>query len=47
MKRSGESRGFGFLTLERDKEADAAIRALDKTEWHGRVILVEKSKPQS
>ncbi|XP_071703856.1 uncharacterized protein [Rutidosis leptorrhynchoides] len=46
-KRSGESRGFGFLTLERDKEADAAIRALDKTEWNGRVILVEKSKPQS
>nr|GEU32741.1 RNA-binding protein rsd1 [Tanacetum cinerariifolium] len=45
-KRSGESRGFGFLTLERDEDADAAIRALDKTEWNGRVILVEKSKPQ-
>nr|XP_043640205.1 pre-mRNA-splicing factor CWC21-like [Erigeron canadensis] len=46
-KWSGDSRGFGFLTLERDKEADAAIKALDKTEWNGRVILVEKSKPQS
>lgn len=43
-KRSGDSRGFGFLTLERDEEADAAIGALDKTEWNGRIVLVEKSK---
>ncbi|KAL0443373.1 UNVERIFIED_CONTAM: Glycine-rich RNA-binding protein 8 [Sesamum latifolium] len=43
-KRSGDSRGFGFLTLERDEQADAAIRALDKTEWDGRIVLVEKSK---
>ncbi|KAI3456929.1 hypothetical protein Pfo_013592 [Paulownia fortunei] len=43
-KRSGDSRGFGFLTLERDEQADAAIRALDKTEWEGRIVLVEKSK---
>lgn len=43
-KRSGDSRGFGFLTLESDEDADAAIRALDETEWNGRIILVEKSK---
>ncbi|XP_031278746.1 serine/arginine repetitive matrix protein 1-like isoform X2 [Pistacia vera] len=43
-KRSGDSRGFGFLSLETDEDADAAIRALDETEWNGRVILVEKSK---
>ncbi|XP_057971871.1 RNA-binding protein rsd1-like isoform X2 [Malania oleifera] len=43
-KRSGDSRGFGFLSLQRDEEADAAIRALDETEWNGRIILVEKSK---
>nr|XP_011461034.1 PREDICTED: serine/arginine repetitive matrix protein 2-like [Fragaria vesca subsp. vesca] len=43
-KRSGDSRGFGFLTLESDEHADAAIRALDETEWNGRIILVEKSK---
>lgn len=42
--RSGDSRGFGFLSLERDEDADAAIRALDETEWNGRIILVEKSK---
>ncbi|XP_050219678.1 uncharacterized protein LOC126670066 [Mercurialis annua] len=43
-KRSGDSRGFGFLSLEKDEDADEAIRALDETEWNGRVILVEKSK---
>lgn len=43
-KRSGDSRGFGFLSMERDEDADAAIRALDETEWNGRIILVEKSK---
>lgn len=42
--RSGDSRGFGFLSLERDEDADAAIRALDQTEWNSRIILVEKSK---
>ncbi|XP_042517243.1 scaffold attachment factor B1-like [Macadamia integrifolia] len=42
-KRSGDSRGFGFLSLERDEDADAAIRALDKSEWNGRIVLVEKS----
>ncbi|KAF5205933.1 Serine/arginine-rich splicing factor SR45a [Thalictrum thalictroides] len=43
-KRSGDSRGFGFLSLERDEDADEAIQALDQTEWNGRVVLVEKSK---
>ncbi|XP_010276089.1 PREDICTED: pre-mRNA-splicing factor CWC21-like isoform X1 [Nelumbo nucifera] len=43
-KRCGDSRGFGFLSLERDEDADAAIRALDQTEWNGRIVMVEKSK---
>ncbi|KAI3988292.1 hypothetical protein MKX01_012081 [Papaver californicum] len=43
-RKSGDSRGFGFLSLERDEDADAAIRALDQTQWNGRVVLVEKSK---
>lgn len=43
-KRSGDSRGFGFLSMHKDEEADAAIKALDKTDWNGRIILVEKSK---
>eukprot|EP01018_Ginkgo_biloba_P037893 Gb_39218 [translate_table: standard] len=43
-KRSGDSRGFGFLTLERDEDADEAIRVLDQTEWNGRIVLIEKAK---
>ncbi|KAJ6797483.1 peptidyl-prolyl cis-trans isomerase CYP63-like isoform X1 [Iris pallida] len=43
-RRSGESRGFGFLSLDKDENADAAIRAIDQTEWNGRILLVEKSK---
>lgn len=43
-RRSGDSRGFGFLSLERDEEADDAIRGLDQTEWNGRIVLVEKAK---
>ncbi|MCO5569800.1 hypothetical protein L7F22_023514 [Adiantum nelumboides] len=43
-RRSGDSRGFGFLSLERDEEADAAIEGLDQTEWNGRIVLVEKAK---
>eukprot|EP00850_Spirogloea_muscicola_P013984 SM000097S24837 [mRNA] locus=s97:415623:416743:- [translate_table: standard] len=39
-----ESRGFGFLTLETDEDADDAIRALDQSEWDGRIVLVEKAK---
>ncbi|PWZ40783.1 Calcium-dependent protein kinase 19 [Zea mays] len=41
---TGDSRGFGFLSLDKDEDADAAIRACDETEWNGRIILVEKSK---
>ncbi|KAK8967940.1 hypothetical protein KSP40_PGU002664 [Platanthera guangdongensis] len=46
-RRTGDSRGFGFLSLERDEDADAAIRAVDQAEWNGRIILVEKSKSSS
>lgn len=43
-KLTGDSRGFGFLSLEKDEDADEAIRALDQTQWNGRIVLVEKSK---
>lgn len=46
-RRSGDSRGFGFLSLEHDEDADAAIRGLDQTEWNGRIVLVEKAKTLS
>lgn len=40
----GESRGFGFIDMEREEDAKDAIRGLDQTEWNGRRLLVEVAK---
>ena len=37
-----ESRGFGFVTMETGEEADAAITALNSTEFMGKIMTVEK-----
>jgi RNA recognition motif-containing protein len=37
-----ESRGFGFVTMESAEEADAAIAALNATDFMGKVVNVEK-----
>ena len=39
---SRESRGFGFVTMESVEEADAAITALNATDFMGKTITVEK-----
>jgi RNA recognition motif-containing protein len=39
---SRESRGFGFVTMESVEEADAAIVALNSTEFMGKIMTVEK-----
>ncbi|GAQ81816.1 hypothetical protein KFL_000920010 [Klebsormidium nitens] len=43
-RRNGESKGFGFVTMETDEDADEAVDKLDQTTWNGRVVLVEKAK---
>ena len=37
---TGQSRGFGFITLQNRKDATAAVEALDGSELHGRRIVV-------
>ena len=37
-----ESRGFGFVTMESAEEADAAIAALNATDFMGKILNVEK-----
>lgn len=37
-----ESRGFGFVTMESAEEADAAIVALNSTEFMGKMMSIEK-----
>lgn len=44
-KFSGKSRGFGFVEMN-DEDANKAIEALNGMELQGRVIMVNKARPQ-
>ncbi len=43
---SGRSRGFGFVEMADQTEAEAAIAALNGTELNGRTLTVNESKPR-
>lgn len=43
---TGRSKGFGFVEMENDEEAEAAIEELDGAEVDGRAIKVNKAKPK-
>jgi RNA recognition motif-containing protein len=45
-RRSGRSKGFGFVEMENDSEAKAAIDALNNSELEGRNIVVNEAKPK-
>lgn len=45
-KMTGRSKGFGFVEMDNDEEADAAINALNETELDGRTIVVKKAEPR-
>ena len=44
---TGRSRGFGFVEMPEDEEANAAIEALDGSELAGRQIVVNVAKPRA
>lgn len=43
---TGRSKGFGFVEMSSDEEAEAAIAALDGKELGGRAIKVNEAKPR-
>lgn len=43
---TGQSKGFGFVEMPNDNEADAAIKGLNETEVEGRKIAVSVAKPR-
>ena len=45
-KVSQRPRGFAFVTMETKEGADAAIKALNGSEWHGRKMTVNEARPR-
>ena len=43
---SGRSKGFGFVEMSSDQEAQAAINALNGKEVGGRALTVNEAKPR-
>ncbi len=46
-KFSGESRGFGFVTMPSGKEASAAIAGMNNQDLKGRTINVAEARPRA
>ncbi len=46
-KHTGRSKGFGFVEMSNDGEAQAAIDALNESEIAGRNIVVKKARPKT
>ena len=46
-KFSGQSKGFGFVEMANNSEADEAIKALNESPMKGRNLRVNQAKPRS
>jgi RNA recognition motif-containing protein len=45
-RETGRLRGFGFIEMEGDQEANAAIEALNGSELQGRSLTVNAARPR-
>jgi RNA recognition motif-containing protein len=45
-RETGRSRGFGFVEMENDPEAQKAIDALNGSEYNGRALTVNEARPR-
>ncbi|GKS59061.1 RNA-binding protein [Nitrospira sp.] len=45
-KFTGQSRGFGFVEMTTDGDAQKAITALNGTQFGGRTLTVNEARPQ-
>lgn len=43
---TGRSKGFGFVEMSTDAQAQAAIQALNETSWNGRNIIANIARPR-
>jgi RNA recognition motif-containing protein len=44
-KMTGRSKGFGFVEMSSDQEAQAAIEMFDKKDYEGRSLTVNEARP--
>lgn len=44
---TGRSRGFGFVAMSNDEEAEKAMAALNGKESGGRALVVNEARPQA
>lgn len=45
-KMTGRSRGFGFVEMENDAEAEKAIQELNNSDLDGRKLVVNEARPR-
>ncbi len=43
---TGQSKGFGFIEMSNNSEADSVIKALNETEFKGRKLKVNQAQPR-
>ena len=41
---SGKSRGFGFVELETEQDAESAVQTLNGKEWMGRALVINEAR---
>ncbi|HSX29043.1 MAG TPA: RNA-binding protein [Candidatus Saccharimonadales bacterium] len=45
-RETGRSKGFGFVEMSSDEEAQAAVKGMDGKEINGRAVAVSEARPQ-
>jgi RNA recognition motif-containing protein len=46
-RHTGQSKGFGFVEMENEQEADKAIEGLNGTQLDGRTLTVNEARPRT
>ncbi len=46
-RESGRSKGFGFVEMANDSEADRAVETLNGKDFNGRALNVSEARPQA
>ena len=46
-RETGRAKGFGFIEMPNDEEAQAAIDGLNGTELMGRTLVVNEARPRA